>query len=75
MEKTAMDKMRPVHATKLKKPPSEVCLAQYEAMLTPPQKFSILTDKSYSRLSFTKYVNLTHNTGESQSTRHSRDVQ
>ena len=54
MEKTAMDKMRPVHATKLKKPPSEVCLAQYEAMLTPPQKFNILTSKCYLRLSFTK---------------------
>ena len=54
-----MDKMRPVQATKLKKPPSEVCLAQYEAMLTPPQKFIILTSKYYQRLSFTKYVNLT----------------
>ena len=66
--------MRPVHATKLKKPPSDKCLAQYEAMLTPPQKFKILTSKFYQRLSSTKYVNLTHNAGESQTSRHSRDV-
>ena len=66
--------MRPVHATKLKKPPSDKCLAQYEAMLTPPQKFKILTSKFYQRLSSTKYVNLTHNAGESQTSGHSRDV-